>query len=105
MRVHNLTDVATPALEGAGLVDVSIHIGSGVIVSPGAFADVQRTAGIDRFLKIGALFIGMETSEEYQRLKPPSKKLTLKTEDRVRVEDKVMTMEDREEPRQKHKPK
>lgn len=65
MKVHNLTDVSTPALEGAGLCNVTIHVGKGVIVAPGEVVTVGVTAGIDRFLRNKALFVGEQPPEAY----------------------------------------
>lgn len=60
MRVFNLTDVSTPALEQYGLVGQHIAV-SGRMVNPGEYADVEDTPtsrdNLSHLLRVGAVAI------------------------------------------------
>lgn len=90
MRIHNLTDVPTPVLQNAGLVNVPIKT-SGVIVQPGAHADVARlSSDAERFIKLNALFIGADAPKAYKEAKAKLKKVerkTLNVQTQVNVSD------------------
>ena len=70
MRVYNLTDVSTVALQARGLVGVTIRVG-GCDVPPGGFWDVAKLTADERvYLLSGALCVG-EPPAWYRARKPP----------------------------------
>lgn len=95
MRVHNLTDVSTPALVGAGLVNVSIKLGS-TTIAPGQSADMKLLpADIARYRKVDAIFVGPTPPARYLNAKAaqqkPAERKQLVVESKVEVKDEVST--------------
>jgi hypothetical protein len=69
VRIYNLTDVKTPTLESASLVNVSIKVGA-KIVEPGKYIELPAlpaTAG--RLQRAGALYCGHEPPAAYKAAK------------------------------------
>lgn len=58
MRVYNLTDVPTPALRAAGLVNVPLKVG-GITVQPGESVPIRSALGATgRYIRVGAVHVG-----------------------------------------------
>lgn len=103
MRLHNLTDVPTPVLHNAGLLNVPIKIG-GVVIKQGEYADFAvLPADSSRFLKTGALFLGAEPPESYLKVKTaPAPKVVVA--DRVKIEASAsVAVADTERPVRRHR--
>jgi hypothetical protein len=93
VRVHNLTDVSTSALQGASLVNVSIKLTDEVTVEPGKFTDVRAIPpNLSRLLKLEALFIGAQPPAKYLAAKEklqPKLKAKAPQQKKYNVESKI----------------
>lgn len=94
-RVHNLTDVSTPALVGAGLVNVSIKIG-GSLIPPGESAELVRVpAEASRYQRVDAIFVGTNPPPKYLAAKEkqkPAVRKQLSVGSKVEAKSDVTTM-------------
>lgn len=95
-RVHNLTDVPTPALRTAKLVNVPITM-SGVTIQPGESAMVGRPPARQstRLTRVGAIHIGEKAPPGYTPAPKAEKasvpRQTLGVQTNVEVKDSVST--------------
>lgn len=90
-RVHNLTDVSTPALKAAKLINVPITM-SGVTIQPGESAMVGRPPArqSSRLTRVGAIHIGEKPPLGYTpapKTTAPVPKQTLNVQTKVAVDD------------------
>lgn len=120
MKIHNLTDVSTPALQGRGLVNVAITL-DGVRIEPGTSQEfVRAPAQASRYQRVDALHVGESPPAKYlaakAKLKPavkvdaPSAPVELKqlvVESPVEAKDEVNTsvMADTEPPPRSRRPR
>lgn len=78
MKIFNLTDVPTPALKNASLVNVSIKVGK-YDIKPGQFVEMPfLPASAAKFRRIDAIFAGEKPPKKYteakEKLFPKDKK-------------------------------
>lgn len=78
MKIFNLTDVPTPALKNASLVNVSIKVGK-YDIKPGEFVEMPfLPASAAKFRRVDAIFAGEKPPKKYieakEKLFPKDKK-------------------------------